>query len=432
MRSKGFVVSMALVLVLLGWSTIISAEESTDGAAPANGTENSEKASKIPFALYLFTGYGSGAADTFNTSIQTSSNRVATNSVELDDIETGRMVVGWKLPNEKGDFRVIWDGFGEKSYIFNASGKQSILGLDATPPLDVFSYNRGSAFPLEWWNLNITDGTLNSSRNAPIWSMDLDANGNGMPDPSEIVHDLPDDFIIPDPITDQFATFQGYSTEFSMPYTDNLENQMVNIDLLYGRKWGGRRYSGRWWAGARYYEYKGNLLAAAWLQTSAIGDGFSDGQFLPLINFQQESSGLGPTGAIEFDMSFFQQRLVIYGGLQAALMITKLEMDSGDFFTYVEDVSQASSLITVPARLQTDRDKSVWHSRAEAGLRLHFNSGITLEVAYQINGYLDTILLPKAIQIPETTAQIGNGTSAIYATQDIVMDSYRAGIGFQF
>jgi len=428
MRSKGFVVSLALMLVLLGGTTMISAAENAEGA----DAEAKEKRSKLPFALYLFTGVGAGEADAFNSSIQTTTNRISTNALELDEVEVGRFVIGWKLPNQKGDFRIRWDGYAEKSYTFNASGQQAILGLDATAPIETFSYNNPATFPLKWWDVQITDGMLDSWRNPPVWWDDLDANGNTLPDPDEIVYDLPGDFVVPNPTTNEYDIFSSYPTAFSMPTDDDLGNQYINIDLLYGREWGGRRYNGRWWTGLRYYEYKGNMLAAAWLQSSGVGRGYTDGLFLPLLNFHQESKAVGPTGALELNLNYFQRKLVLFGGVQAALMIANLEMDTGEFFTFVQAGSDSNALLSVPARLHTDRDKSVWHSRAEVGIRINLTSGVRIEAAYQINGYLDTILLPKAIQIPASTTQIRNGVSAIYSTQDIVLDTFRAGIGFQF
>ncbi len=55
-----------------------------------------------------------------------------------------------------------------------------------------------------------------------------------------------------------------------------------------------------------------------------------------------------------------------------------------------------------------------------------------LEVAFFKTGYLDAILTPTELRIPQSAQELARGTSAIFATQDIVMDGFRGSVGFQF
>ena len=51
--------------------------------------------------------------------------------------------------------------------------------------------------------------------------------------------------------------------EINRTITDNFENRLHNIDFVYGRTFGKRRFTGHWWGGLRYSVYEGNLPAAA-------------------------------------------------------------------------------------------------------------------------------------------------------------------------
>ena len=116
-------------------------------------------------------------------------------------------------------------------------------------------------------------------------------------------------------------------------------------------------------------------------------------------------------------------------GGQVAFMVMNLEVDTGEFFTVIE----VNNLITpANARLQTTRDKDSWQTMGEAGLRIHLKNGLSFELAYNISGFLDVVLTPPEIQIPGSQQEAGQGTTAIYNTQDIVTDGGRAGLSFQF
>jgi len=88
--------------------------------------------------------------------------------------------------------------------------------------------------------------------------------------------------------------------------------------------------------------------------------------------------------------------------------------------------------VPLPAQLEEKRDKSVWNTKAEAGLRIKLKAGLEFEFSYMIQGYLDAIINPETIQIPATIGQAAQGVSAVYNTQDITLDAWRVGVGFQF
>ena len=212
-----------------------------------------------------------------------------------------------------------------------------------------------------------------------------------------------------------------------------MQNRVYNVDLLYGREWGGRRFSGRWWAGLRSFEYEGNLIAGAWLNTSQPGLGFTDGTTLRLLSFRNTASGWGPTGIMEADFNFFGRVLQLYIQGQAAFVLEEVTADSGPFFTFVTSLGSGGSFQQpLPAQLTVTRDKTVWQTSGEIGLRVNLKFGLTFDLAYNVTGYLDAIILPAEIQIPGSAGQFGQGTTAIWNTQDLVYEGWRAGVGFQF
>ncbi len=78
------------------------------------------------------------------------------------------------------------------------------------------------------------------------------------------------------------------------------------------------------------------------------------------------------------------------------------------------------------------RQKSVWQTAAEAGFRINLMDGLQFEAAYNISGHLDVVLMATEIVIPQGETSAGVGTSALYNTQDLVYDGWRAGVAFQF
>ena len=213
----------------------------------------------------------------------------------------------------------------------------------------------------------------------------------------------------------------------------NLQNRAQHVDLVYGREFGGRKYSSRWWSGLRYFVYEGNVLAGAWLsETSLPGAGYTEGTVLRLLNFAQDASGFGPTASMEADFNFLDKRLSLYLQGTAAFMLTDLSSDSGDFIVLVKSVNP-EVLFAIEARLTESKTKSTWQTGAEAGLRVRLKSGVEIDLAYQITGFLDVINFPDSIQVPDVIfPDVIPETFASYSTKDIVLDGFRAGIGFQF
>jgi hypothetical protein len=113
-------------------------------------------------------------------------------------------------------------------------------------------------------------------------------------------------------------------------------------------------------------------------------------------------------------------------------MVMNIEMDSGLFTTLVEATGQVGAKIPIAAHLNEQQTKSTWQTGAEVGLRIRLRNGLKLEASYGVVGFLDAILLPTQIRIPDNQQEAAQGTSAIYNTQDYVLQGWRAGIGFQF
>ena len=79
--------------------------------------------------------------------------------------------------------------------------------------------------------------------------------------------------------------------------------------------------------------------------------------------------------------------------------------------------------------MSKDLDKSTWQTKAEGGARLNFKNGLQVEVGYSRTGYLDIILMPDLLQVGGI--QVTNGNPQTF-TQDLVVDAFHAGVGFQF
>lgn len=417
------------------------------GQAPAVPPDAPTEKKKFQIGLYAAFGGGLGSADPFNTSVLTEAARYAENEFTLDELMHGRAAIGWRLPEGKGDFRLVFTGYEEKSYEFHSIGAaaglrgatmnaactaeslreafaKGVISADElnTSPGYVISPLGGSCL-YGWWNVSIKDGRLVSVRTPGggtgpdgIWTISDDLNGNSEPDPGEIL-------------------FLERDRVISITVPDNLQNAIVTWDALYGREFGGRRYSSRWWAGLRYFAYDGQMLAGAWLDRGAqAGKGFTDQAFLPLIGMSQETTGWGPTGSWEVDFNFFNKGLVFYLRGEMAFTFNRLEVDTGEFFTVV---NTGASLLA-PVRLLERRSKSSWQAAGEGGVRLRMRNGLEFELGYRPwSGYLDVALLPSTITIPTIEGQVKtnepeNTISALYHTQDFKVDSWHGLVGFQF
>lgn len=360
------------------------------------------------FALFLEVATGTSQPDGIDPSLATGTRNSSWNSLSFDDFDYARAAIGWTLPHDRGNFSIVFTGYDESGYNLSARGEayEYITGggsISAPEP----------TFPILWWELDIGDGVLTSTGSSPTWLPIDDVNGNEIPDPEEIRYDP-----------------EGINTA-TKAVTDTLQNQFQTVDVLYGRKFGGRRLGGRWAAGMRHFEYTGNIPAAAWLGVGLTGTGYTDGHFILPLVFYQEASGTGPTGSLGIVYSMFREKLVVYAEGRIAFLIQSLDSDSGDFFTIVND-PETGNLRPLNSRLQNSIDKDVWNVGFEAGMTYIIGSGLSLEVAYHVQSYQDTILLPTRLSIPETVDQILQPTSAIYNTQDIMTDGFRAGLKFQF
>lgn len=381
-------------------------EEEPQAPPPPTPPEPPKKESKkLPWGLYVGVAAGAASTKDIDTSVQTLTTEVTSNTLRLPEQDFARAAVGWRLPEGKGDFRLVFNGYKEAKYEFDSIGAESLLALGSAQTL--------VSGPVDWWTLSIRDGLLTSQRTPRVWLVTDDANMNGAADPEEVRQLAPD-------------------VTIARQFTDNLQNQVQTVDLLYGREFGGRRFSSHWWGGLRAFEYRGNILAGAWLDVNVAGVGFTDGAFFRPLIFSQDSSGFGPTGAWEVDFNFFNKGLVMFVRAQTALSFNSNKLDSGEFFTSARPTPSLGFIVMVPARLQVTRDKTAWQNTAEAGVRIVMRNGLQFELGYSKTGYLDIVTSPIDIDIPETLGQIEQGTSALYATQDYVVEGWHAGLAFQF
>jgi hypothetical protein len=383
------------------------ADEATDPAAPAE--QEPATKGKLPFALYVAASAGMVTADTIDTSIRTLVTHHATTFLDLEDAQLSRLGVGWKLPNGKGDFRVNVQNFKENGYLLHGQGLEAAV-LPDPMGIDEPSVTEN----LLWWDVNVVDGAMTTTYSPPTWNSSLDTNLDGLVQANEVFYDPADRLVA------------------TRSIADDLENRTQAIDLLYGREFGRRLISSRWWTGMRYFTYEGNVPATAWLSTFKDGSAFTDGNFLRPLNFTQESRGFGPTGSLEIDFNFFSERLSLYLQGNVAFTVLSIDTDSGEFVTIVRSNTNPPLQITFPGRLQDSRNKSTWQNAVEVGARLNLKNGIGLELSYSVTGYLDVILAPTEIRIPINAQEGPQGTSALYNTQDLVFDGWRAGFSFQF
>lgn len=385
--------------------TLAPAQAQEDPAAePAAEAATEEKDEGIPFALYVGVGYGSADADDLELDIYTTASHNSLNTFKLEGQIVSLAEIGWKLPYEKGDFRLVFNGYTEDSYSLHAVG--SLGAMQGGAPGAV-SNN------FAWYTVDATDGLLTTVRNPPQWTPADDADMDGGADADEIRYEPANAFVTQRMIA------------------DDLENRTQTVDFKYGRTFGGRRYNGRWWAGARYFTFDGNVPLTAWISTFTDGSGYTDGSLFRLLNAGQEASAVGPLGALEARFNFFDQRLQFYLSGEAAFVIMDVNVDTGDFVTIVSD-SASGTILPIDARISASRNKSTWQNRGEAGVRLHLKSGVSFEAAYNVTGYLDARLVPTELRIPENAQEASQGTSALFITRDIVQTGWRAGVSFQF
>ncbi len=430
---RGFVAVGGLLVVLTcGIPAAVAQDPATPEPAPADITGQQFEQQKRHFGLYLAVAAGRGSSNPLGTSIAANTSNLAISSVELTDQTYGRGTIGWQFKDSrKGDIRLMVSGLREEEYEFHSRGLTNLLPDDEeADPLCEFNMGEADTKALclvPWWTVEAINGNFVAERVLPIWDLSADTDndgqadygvctdlGGGMERCGEIIfdHGAPDRLL-----EGQIA--------------DDLQNRILTFDAVYGREFGGRRFSSRWWTGLRYFSYEGQLLAGAWLSTGmgSPGEHFTDGGFLKMLRITQETSGIGPVGSWEIDFNFFDKGVVLFARLESAFTFNSMKIDSGQFFRVSQEGDSSNPAILVPDRMDKELDKSTWQTKAEAGARLNFKNGLQVEVGYSRTGYLDIVLMPDLLQLGG--AQVTNGNPQSF-TQDLIVDAFHAGVGFQF
>lgn len=413
MKSRWILVLGVTLLWLAGVARPIPAAPQDSPAqgddSPASqqaGNEGDTEKKKFANRLYVEVGYGTIDMDPIDTSLRTSSTQRADNSFTLDGMDYSRAVIGWQFPGPKGGFRLVWEGYNENGHQFSSQGLESSLGvqLPTQPPI---------VENLLWWNVQIVDGQSTVMRTPPAWTLADDANMDGRVQQNEVRY----------PTTD---------INFTANTAPDLLNRIQTVDILYGRTWGPRRIEGRWWGGVRYFAYEGTLLQGAWLRAPlSRGRGFTDGLAVPLMHPSQEATGAGPTGSLGLQVNFFEKRVQLFANGQFAFLLSQIETDTGEFFTITNGNSN-DEIVTGRARLRADRSRTSWQTHVDLGARLNLKQGLTLEIAYYKTGFLDAVITPTEIRIPQSAQEIAQGTSGLFASQDLNLDGWRGSVAFQF
>jgi hypothetical protein len=394
-------------------------DDSGDDATPLPAPQYQKRESKI--RLYVELAYGQVENDPINTSISTSSIERSPSELIIDESDAGRAILGWKLKNDRGWFLGRFEGYKETSFSFRAEGRQArVVDSNGNPVTTLASS------PITWWIVEAGPQQWTATKSIPVWDLVIppenpldppgtdDANGNGIPDPEEVNQD----FSNPDVVIQNVGP-------------NNLQNRLQVFDALYQRDFGGRKYSGRWNAGMRYFAYEGNIVATTWVNDATAGVGFSDGGFIRPLTFAQETTGIGPTGSLEFRMTFFRDRFVIYGLGRTAFVLQDVTTDSGVFFTLVRDPG-SNTLVPAAAELKTERSKASWHFGLEIGFEVRLVDQLFFNLFYQGMSYQDAILLPTNIIIPDDLNNAAQGTSGVYSTQDYEIEGGFVGLSYQF
>jgi len=419
MRWKRFLAAAGLIGAATATTGILAQEQPKPAETPPSkdATVKEEPAALPPqqgkpgfwgehFALYLEVAAGSASSEPVETSISTLSSAVTQSTLALDDM-AGVLAVGWKLPADRGSFLLSFTGLTETGYTAESTAyRRSVVIASSGNPISATDF-----YP--WWSVVIRDGLDTSTRTPAVW--EDAAPINSRIDPGEVTQD-------PDLVV-----------QTSIP--DNAQNRLQTWDALYARGFGGRVWSGRWTAGLRHLVYQGNVPTTAWLSTAPTfpGDHFTDGASLPLLVFNQDTSGSGPTGSLAVEYHLFKGRLTLYGESRFAFLLQDLNCDSGDFYTLVRTTSGGLDIVaTSPARLQNSVTKSSWNFGGEVGARFRVADGFGVNLAFNRTAYQDTVLLPYSITIPANPAEIPQGTVGLYQTKDLQFDSVRLGLTFQF
>ncbi len=398
------VYAFLLLCLLVGSATLLMAQ---DPAEEAGGDEKQAQDKGRGFALFLEAGSGSMAVDDIEAAIRNNATFASNTVISFSDFTYGEATIGWQLPYDKGRFEVTYKGHREDTYSMNAQGFWASL----TPESDV-GFDPLPLIP--WWTMQISNGTLHAEMSLPTWFADQnDDDGDGSVGLDEVLFSS-----MPAVVIDN-------------PALSDMQNSVQTYDLQYRRWFGGRRYGGVWSAGIRYMEYGGNIPATFWISNANDQFGWTSGGFQNPLIFTQETTGIGPTASLGFEIKYFRDRLQLFGEGRLSFLFQSMATDSGDFFALLQDPA-GGTLLSVPATVSSEFDKDVWNVSAEAGVRVQVLSGLFFELAYSVNSYHDTVLLPTQLTIPDVLARIGQPIGGVFRSQDLVYEGVRSSLSFQF
>jgi len=365
--------------------------------------------------MYLETRGGPASISTIDNSLSTGSTSDSLNKLNFSGTKSGQFTAGWTLPRGRGQYLLTYTGVADGTFELDATGMQkSYQNSDGT------GGTKTIGFELPWWQVTVRDGQLTTTKTPPVWNSFYDqlengGNSNGEPDPNEIRYPTP-------------------TVNLSATVPKSLGNRVQTWDLCYRREFGGVKIRSRWTAGIRYLTFDGAIATPAWVTgtSSTGGFGYTDGTQLDLILMQQKTSGFGPVGSGEIQFNFFRQRLTLYALVQAALILESLETDSGTF-TFLSRSTTVDGYFVGAGRIQNNVSKSTWNTTFEAGVRVKLLEGFHLIVDWNTTGYLDTMLIPTDLSIPDNASQVDTlGTTARFISRDFVVSSINLGLSFQF
>jgi hypothetical protein len=362
------------------------------------------------FALYLETRAGAASIDAFDNQIVTTTDELSQNQIRPGGGKTGQFTVGWTLPRDRGQYLFTFTGLADDSYELDAEGRQRSY-IDPTGAGGQALQNE-----LPWWHVRVKDGVLHTTQVPPTWnSVTDDANGNGVPDPSEI-------------------TYPTTTVDITAPVAKKLNSRLATYDLVYRRDFGGVRYHARWSAGVRYLNFDGSLPTPAWVMADVgrQGMGFTDGVQNQFLVMTQSTSGWGPTGSGEMQFNFRRRQFQIYLLVQTSFLVETLKTDSGSFTYLAGGEAFPNAVVPGEGRISDDVSKTAWNLTFEAGFRVRVAEGFHLFLSWNRSGYLDTLLVPTILSVPANSTQFDQGTSASFVTHDIVTSSVNFGLSFQF
>jgi len=369
------------------------------------------------FAMYLETRGGPASIRTIGNSLDSGFRSNSSTNLNFSGTKNGQFTAGWTLPRGRGQYLLTYTGVADGTFELDATGMQrSYQNSNGT------AGGKQLEFQLPWWQVTVRDGQLTTTKTPPVWDLvyDLPANGgngNHLPDPNEFRY----------PTT---------TVNLSATVPKSLGNRVQTWDLCYRREFGGVKIRSRWTVGIRYLTFDGTIATPAWVTgaSSTAGFGYTDGTQLDLILMQQSTSGFGPVGSGEIQFNFFRQRLTLYALVQAAFILESLETDSGTFTFLSRDPGAANvdGYFVGPGRIQDSVSKSTWNTTFEAGVRVKLLEGFHLIVDWNTTGYLDTMLIPTDLSIPDNAAQRNLGTTARFISRDFVVSSINLGLSFQF